>query len=143
MAVEFFIPGAPVGKGRPRAARRGSHITLYTPAKTATYESTVALFASQAMGARSPLIGPVSADLVISLPVPASWSKKRTQAALSGLEHPMGRADLDNFCKSALDGMNGIVWVDDVQVVALTAIKRYAETPGVQVRVTEYQKEAA
>lgn len=143
MTVEFTVPGIPIGKGRPRAARRGKHITMYTPAKTVSYESTVALFASQAMGARSPLIGPVSADLIISLPVPASWSKKRTQAALGGLEHPMGRADLDNFCKSALDGMNGIVWIDDVQVVALKAIKQYAQVPGVQVRITEYQKEAA
>ena len=142
MAVEFFIPGAPVGKGRPRAARRGSHITLYTPAKTVSYESTVALFASQAMGARSPLIGPVSADLIISLPVPASWSKKRTHAALSGLEHPR-KPDIDNLIKSVADGINGIVWVDDVQVVALTAIKQYAQVPGVQVRITEYQKEAA
>lgn len=141
--IEFTIPGIPVGKGRPRAARRGKHITMYTPAKTVSYESTVALFASQAMGARSPLNGPVSADLIISLPVPASWSKKRTQAALSGLEHPAKKPDADNVIKGIFDGMNGIVWVDDVQVVALTAIKQYAQVPGVQVRITEYQKEAA
>src|SRR5690606_36389770 len=111
--------------------------------KTVSYESTVARAAAHAMGPRKPLDGPVSADLIISLPVPASWSKKRTQAALSGLEPPTGRVDIDNYAKSVLDGLNGIVWVDDVQVVALTAIKQYAQTPGVQVRITEYQKEAA
>lgn len=141
--INFFIPGPPVGKGRPRAARRGKHITLYTPAKTVSYESTVALTAAQAMGTRKPLIGALRADLIISLPVPASWSKKRTQAALDGLEHPTKKPDADNVVKAVCDAVNGIVWIDDVQVVALTAIKQYAQVPGVQVRVTEYQKEAA
>ena len=33
MSWEFdcLIPGPPIGKGRPRAAKMGSHIRLYTP----------------------------------------------------------------------------------------------------------------
>ena len=35
MAVEFFVPGQPVGKGRPRATVRAGRARLYTPARTA------------------------------------------------------------------------------------------------------------
>lgn len=40
--VQFVVPGQPVGKGRPKAARRGKQIVMYTPEKTASYESLVA-----------------------------------------------------------------------------------------------------
>lgn len=33
--------------------------------------------------------------------------------------------------------MNGVVWVDDVQVVMLGAEKRYSQEPGVVVRVVD------
>ena len=52
MAVEFFVPGQPVGKGRPRATVRAGRARLYTPAKTEKYEARVALFAQQAMAGR-------------------------------------------------------------------------------------------
>lgn len=39
MAVEFFVPGQPVGKGRPRATVRAGRARLYTPARTADAEA--------------------------------------------------------------------------------------------------------
>jgi Holliday junction resolvase RusA-like endonuclease len=35
--------------------------------------------------------------------------------------------------------MNGVVWIDDVQVVQVSKRKRYAETPGVVVIVRELE----
>lgn len=35
--------------------------------------------------------------------------------------------------------MNGVVWLDDVQVVRVIKCKRYAETPGVDVFVRELE----
>lgn len=40
--------------------------------------------------------------------------------------------------KAIFDGMNGVVWKDDVQVVEVRKRKRYAETPGVVVIVKEW-----
>lgn len=34
--------------------------------------------------------------------------------------------DIDNFCKGILDAANGRLFVDDSQIVTLTALKRYA-----------------
>ena len=48
------------------------------------------------------------------------------------------RVDLDNLSKSVLDGMNGIVYEDDRQVVKLYLEKYYdKERPGVMVTVKE------
>nr|WP_255592394.1 RusA family crossover junction endodeoxyribonuclease [Bordetella sp. BOR01] len=133
--LEFVIPGVPVGKGRPRAAKRGKHIQLYTPAKTVTYESTVALAGYQAMAGRPPLAGPVAATLTIRLPIPASWSKRKQAAALTGAELPTKKPDADNVVKAIFDAFNGVVWIDDTQVVDMVVRKRYAEVPGVAVQI--------
>ncbi|WP_231852654.1 RusA family crossover junction endodeoxyribonuclease [Bordetella petrii] len=133
--LEFVIPGVPVGKGRPRAAKFGKHIQLYTPEKTITYESTVVLTGYQAMAGRPPLDGPVSAMLTIRLPVPTSWPKRKQAAALAGVELPTKKPDADNVVKAIFDAFNGVVWNDDTQVVDMVVRKRYAAVPGVAVRI--------
>ena len=139
--LEFVIPGVPAGKGRPRALRRGNHIKLVTPDETAAYESKVALAGHQAMAGRALLSGPVCAVLTIKLPIPASWSKRKQAAALAGTELPTKKPDADNVVKAIFDGLNGVVWIDDTQVVDMVVRKRYATVPGVAVRISnvEYQ----
>jgi Holliday junction resolvase RusA-like endonuclease len=78
----------------------------------------------------------VSVNLEARVSVPASWSKRKRAAALEGEIKPTSRPDIDNFAKAATDGMNGIVYVDDAQIVRLDAQKHYAETPGLLVYVT-------
>lgn len=41
MKIEFTVPGAPVGKGRPRFMKNGH---TYTPQKTRDYEGKVVQF---------------------------------------------------------------------------------------------------
>ena len=134
-SVSFFVPGQPVGKGRPRAARRGSHIQLYTPEKTSSYESLVATAAHGAMRGAEPIRGACHVDMDIRLMVPMSWSAKRRNQALDGLVFPTKKPDLDNILKAVFDAINGIVWEDDVQAVYVQAVKRYSAVPGVHVNV--------
>lgn len=134
--IAFIVPGDPVGKGRPRASTIGGRPRLYTPAKTARYESTVALAAADAMMGHEPLNGPLALEIEAVSTPPLSWSKKRRHEAARGLgEHPAKRPDIDNVCKSVMDGANGILWNDDAQIVALQAVKRYGEVAEVRVRV--------
>ena len=135
--VAFTVPGAPVGKGRPIAGKSfgSGFTTLRTPTKTVNYESTVALFASQAMAGRPMLLVACEVTLAIRVQVPASWSQKKQRAALAGAVFPTTKPDIDNVEKAIFDGLNGVVWKDDVQVVKVTKSKRYAEQPGVQVTV--------
>lgn len=135
--VRFMVLGTPVPKGRPRFARRGKFVSTYSPKTTVDYESKVSESAKLAMGASEPLETPVGAYIYITLPVPASYSKKRTQACLSGQERPTKKSDIDNYCKAIFDGMNGIVFVDDSLVVSLHATKVYGTIGMVEVMVRE------
>lgn len=134
--ITFQVPGVPVAKARPRATTINGSARLYTASKTRDYEQRVSQAARSAMCKAPPLPGAVAASLDIRLPVPASWSKTRRADALAGRVFPTSKPDSDNYAKAVLDGCNGVVWVDDAQVVRLTAQKRYAESPGIDVLVT-------
>ena len=135
--VMFVIPGQPIGKGRPKVDTRGKFARVYTPEKTANYEGLVAHSAQAAMNGRPLFLGAVSVQLDIRLRIPASWSLKRQGMASRGEVAPTKKPDIDNVEKAIFDGMNGVVWKDDVQVVEVSKLKRYAETPGVVVIVRE------
>lgn len=133
--VSFIVPGEALGKGRPRVSTVGGHARMFTPAKTANYETLIAMAAQQAMQGRELIAGPVMLEMKISVSVAASWSKKKTAAALLGTVMPTKKPDADNVLKAICDGINGIVFKDDVQVVNVSLSKRFSETPGVSVRV--------
>lgn len=142
--VIFTVPGQPIGKGRPKVSSRGGKFAkLYTPEKTVNYEGLVAHEAQAAMNGRTLLTGPVAVEMDIRLQIPVSWSNKRQAMAVSGEVAPTKKPDIDNVEKAIFDGMNGVVWVDDVQVVQVTKRKRYAEVPGVVVIARELTLRAA
>lgn len=134
--ITFEIPGDPVAKARPRAAMVGGRARLYTPAKTEKYEARVAVFGQQAMAGRPALTGAVALSVAAYFPIPASWPKKRQEAARTGAELHTKRPDLDNVLKAIKDGLNGIVWGDDSQVAVLRECRKgYSDTPRVVVTV--------
>ena len=133
--VLFVVPGEAVGKGRPRVSTIGGHARMFTPQKTANYETLIAMAAQQAMAGRELIGGPVLVEMKIMVSVAASWSKKKTAEALAGDVMPTKKPDADNVLKAICDGINGIVFKDDVQVVNVSLSKRFSETPGVSVRV--------
>ena len=133
--IAFEIPGPPIGKGRPRAFRVGNSVRMHTPEKTASYESMVKLAAHRAMKGAGLMAFPVALSLIVLHPIPKSWSKRRQDAALAGTERPTTKPDADNVAKVIADACNGVVWVDDAQVVELHVSKRYSATPGVMVEV--------
>ena len=135
--VNFMVEGTPVPKGRPRFARRGKFVSTYSPKTTVDYKTKVAEAAQLAMGSSEPLETPVGAYIYITLPIPASYSKKRKQDCLSGNERPTKKSDIDNYCKAVFDGMNGIVFLDDSQVVSLHSTKVYGTIGMVEVMVKE------
>ena len=135
--IMFTIPGEPRGKGRPRFARQGNFVKTYTDAKTASYEDQIRFYALKAMGSTEPIKQPVGVYIHIRVGVPKSYSKKRTEDCLSGLERPTKKPDWDNVSKSVCDGMNGIVFDDDTQVVDAHVTKVYNAEAGVDVMVQE------
>jgi len=135
--VNYIVYGEPVGKGRPRFARRGTFVSTYTPQKTKTYEDEIRMMAKAAMGASEPLDTPVTVAIYIRVGIPASYSKQKRKDALSGVLKPTKKPDLDNVAKCHLDAIQGIIIFDDKLVVNLHVTKVYAETAAVEVMVKE------
>ena len=135
--LTYMVEGNPVGKGRPKFARRGNFVSTYTPTKTRDYESVIKDVAQKAMGSNELLETPVTVAIYITVPIPQSYSKKRTEACLKGLERPIKKPDIDNVAECFLDAMNDVVYKDDTQVLTLHITKVYGTVGMVEVMVQE------
>lgn len=118
-------------------------VSTYTPPETVKNEERIAWLAKAAMRGAAPLDGPIEMLVELRMGIPTSWSKKKQVAAASGAVRATKRPDLDNCVKSVLDACNGIVFMDDGQVVALTVRKLYAAEPCVVVAVRVVDGEPA
>ncbi len=125
--IEFFVPGKPQGKGRPRFGRGFT----YTPAKTVEYEKTIRAAFKVDGWIRS---GHFSLSVRAVFEVPKSWPKLKKAHAHLGIIRP-GKTDLDNIAKAVMDGLNGYAWDDDSQVVSLEASKEYGDINGLYVTI--------
>lgn len=121
--VTLTIPGAPIGKGRPRFSRKSG--TAYTPLATRTTEAAIKRMAKQEMASAEPIEGPILVELMAQIEPPLSWSKNKRTSALLGEIRPTGRPDLDNVFKLVCDAANQIVFRDDAQIVEARMRKQY------------------
>ena len=131
--IVVTIAGPAVAKGRARFTRKGF---AYTPAKTRMYEAHGRLAAQVAMGDKPPFAGPVHLAALIELPIPGSWSKRRCASAIVGDIRPTSRPDIDNYLKSVMDAINGIVVADDSLIVKVTVEKKFGIDPKLVLLIT-------
>ena len=132
--IEFTIPGKPIPKASVRVGKHGGYYDKKS--KTAAYMQAVALHARRAMAGTPPMVGPVEVVIIVVRTVPVGWSGKKKAAAWRGEVLPVTKPDVDNYCKAILDGMSGVVYRDDNQVVKLRAEKKFGDKPEAYVRVT-------
>jgi Holliday junction resolvase RusA-like endonuclease len=125
MTLTIRVPGTPQGKGRPRFTKTGR---VYTPAKTKAYEAAIG-WAARAAHKGDPIAGPVIVRVIANMPVPPSWPKWKRASALVGDIPHQTTPDADNVLKISLDGLNGIVWLDDKQITFADITKRYSSEP--------------
>jgi len=132
--IAFTVYGEPQGKARPRFTRIGR---VYTPVKTTSYEKEIA----EKFRENSRIRKPLETDLKITIDAffePCkSYSQKRKEKCLANIEKPNKRPDIDNIAKAVLDGLNGIAYLDDKQIVTLKVRKRYSSAARIEVVITE------
>lgn len=124
MIISFDLPGKPHGKGRPRITRTGR---AYTPKATREAEGYIRHQAAQAMTGQEVLRGAVQAWVEVEIEPPQKTSKKLRKSMMDGEVFPTKKPDADNVLKAILDACNGVVYLDDKQVVKLSMMKRYGE----------------
>ena len=133
LICSFFAEGRPQPKQRARVTRRGA----YTPKPTRDWERSVGWTAKAAMAGHGPPSGAaIRIDITAYYAPPKSWPAERRAAALQRAEYP-GGADVDNIAKAVADGLQGVAYEDDRQVVALRVSKRYGDFQGAAVSVHE------
>ena len=132
----IHLPGAPVGKARPRPRARGKGYIV----PTSGWEQEAAQRIAWAMrhhGAAFPLDCPVRVELHA---IQARPKRLLRRCDPDGRLYAPVRPDIDNVAKSVLDAIEkaGAI-VNDTRVVHLDAHSLYAargESPCVQIRLT-------
>ena len=136
--VKFTVPGKPQGKARPRFNTYTGRTRTYTPSKTGAYEKFIALSYRQAAGKK--LSGAIEIKIECFYQIAKSHTKKNKAAMESGEIKATIKPDIDNVAKAVLDGLNGVAFDDDKQVVKLEVSKRYDHEARVEVEVKENEE---
>ena len=129
--LSLFVPNKPIAFARARS--RGAH--RYMPEPQASYMAAVGTLArcEMAKAGYAPFEGPVEVIYRATFGWPKSVPERhRKQGA-----YKPSKSDLDNLVKVCADAINGIVYLDDAQIVRLTAEKIYGQPEGVTITVSQ------
>lgn len=137
--ITFTVLGKPQGKGRPRAARAGAHVRMYTPAQTVSYENKIMacyLAACHADGrAELRFAAPVEMWIEAYFEVPKSYSKAKAARCHENALLPCCKPDMDNITKAVADALNGVAYKDDTAITDQHITKRYGSPARLVVRL--------
>lgn len=134
--IYFTFEIEPISQLRPRASSRGGHVRVYDHPKVKQFKNLLRGLATEQYD-KPPMTGALSVSLLFYRPVQKSISNVERQRRLSNQHKPTVKPDADNYVKSALDALNGVLWNDDAQIVKLTAEKRYGEKGKIIITVTQ------
>lgn len=138
--IRIEIPGRPkpLGRNRHRIMRpknKAAYVGSYLPTESRNEKAVIRDFAARAMSGRAPLEGSVDMRVVAYMPIPASWSNKKRQAALADKIRPTSKPDASNIWKLAEDAFKLVVWRDDAQVSDHAMWRRYSDRPRIVIEV--------
>ena len=73
-------------------------------------------------------------SILFKFEVPKSYSKKKRSEAIQGKIKPT-KADIDNYIKAVLDGLNKVAYSDDRYISEISAKKVFAEESEIIVTI--------
>jgi len=129
--MDFIYDGTPKPAPRPRVARWGG---MYDPG--AKDKKAIGNYVAGLMPKDwNPIEGEIQIYIKCYKPTISAFNKTETYLAELGLLRPHKKPDVDNYAKTILDGLNGIVWEDDGQIVDMEIKKYYSQYPRIEVRL--------
>ena len=140
--ISFVVPGTPVAQGRPKFSTHGGFARAYDPKKSKIGKNLVKMCAVESMRENNmgPLEGPIHMKVQFGIEMPKSQARKRIpRPRIWRIKKP----DLDNLVKLVKDGCSKVVFLDDNQIVKLSAEKiqcRQGEAPFTRVMFSSLEE---
>jgi len=135
----IIIPGEPIAQGRPKFSNRGGFVKAYDPKKSRDGKQSVKYFVANQMSdeGADPMDGPIHMQVQFGIKLPTSQYRKRTPVPR---KWRIKKPDLDNLVKLVKDACSGIVYLDDNQIVKVSAEKiecAQGESPFTKLRFSQ------
>ena len=131
-SVNFTVNGEPVPQSRPRFTKQGHS---FKAPKSREYENKVRDVARLVMQKNSPMRGQLRITVDFFMTIPKGMPKWVVPLATGKMVRPTKKPDTSNLLKAVEDGMNGIVYIDDSQVVEVVANKFYSNHPRADISI--------
>ena len=131
MKVSFSVRGTPKPAGSKRGfATKGGRVVMVDASGQAGKDNRhdIRCTAQDAMAGTEPTRHAVTVSVTFFFDRPKSHYRSGARSAELRPDAPTSHArtpDIDKLCRQVLDGMTGIVFVDDSQVTSIHAKKRY------------------
>ncbi len=136
--IKFTVLGEPTGKGRPKFDTRGPYVRAVTPKKTANYETLVRMeYEAQCGGFAFGKDAALGMLVTAYKPIPKGTSKRKAAQMLNNEVRPCKKPDWDNVGKIVCDALNAVAYYDDAQIVDGRTVKKYSDTPRVEIEIWE------
>ena len=129
MRTVFNVEPCPAS--RPRVSRWST----YYPKRYTQFKEDMKALTSEMDSTPSKKL--ISADVEFNVKIPKSWTKKKKEE--KNRKYCDNSSDIDNYLKAILDSLNGILFVDDRQIVEVYARKRYSDKPNIKFAMKELE----
>lgn len=134
--MKFIFEIEPVAQARPRATRCGKGIRFYDPKKTADFKKQLKQLAINQFKEK-PFENDIFIEISFYRPIQKSLSRKEYLKRQKNKVRPTVKPDLDNYVKSTLDALNGVLWSDDNIITEMTVRKLYSDEPRIELTILE------
>ncbi len=142
--INFFVPGIARTSGSKRSfinPNTGKPIITAANPKQKDWQASVGLFAKNKFGEEVPWDGPLIATMeFIRLRPKGHYGTGRNDGVLKDWaisKRPTGKPDVLKLGRAVEDAMNGVIYIDDSQIVEEHLSKVYGDTPGVDITITK------
>ena len=139
--MKLVINEPPIPQSRPRFDSRNKR--AYEKSNIKSYKQRIGYIARKEFKKPIERDTPLEINMKFYMPIPKYLSKvKKNRLTLEKeVKHVTKKPDLDNLLKAVLDGLNGIAYFDDGQVVKLSVEKVYSFNPRMEIEILALEEE--
>ena len=122
--IKFSVEGTPIQQGSMRHIGHGRMIHNKA-VELAAWRADIALTAK--LAGCKPILDPIAITMRFRVKRPKSVKRA----------YPTVAPDLDKYVRGVNDGLTGVAFADDSQVIKIIASKEYSDNPGVDIEISD------